>query len=158
MSPLNSSDARRIFESLDQNNDGLLSLEELVWLLEKTGVHASEDELTSLVGLNGLDFDDFVCFYDSLILKNNDDNDKNGVKNDNDDDQDEDEELRKAFKVFDLNGDGFISSQELQNVLWKLGMWEKYGGLDCERIISKFDVNCDGFVDFDEFKGMMLAH
>ncbi len=34
---------------------------------------------------------------------------------------DSDEELREAFKVFDQDGNGFISSAELKNVMRQLG-------------------------------------
>ncbi|KMT19644.1 hypothetical protein BVRB_1g010310 [Beta vulgaris subsp. vulgaris] len=167
MSVFSPSDVHSMFNSLDQNNDGLLSLDELVWLLQKTGVQVTEEELASLVGKEGLDFDEFSYFYETLLLENNNNNVRNnGGRNENDhqeiimmkEKEEEDNELYKAFKVFDLNGDGLISSEELQSVLWKLGMWEKHGGLDCERIICKYDVNSDGFVDFSEFKTMMLAH
>lgn len=148
MSPLSTSDARRLFESLDRNNDGILSLNELTRLLEQTGVCAHEnDDLALIVGEDGLTFDDFC----SLILGSDHNNNYKIM-------EDEDMELLKAFKVFDLNGDGLISSKELQSVLWKLGMWDKYGGLDCDSIMLKYDVNSDGFVDFSEFKLMMLAH
>ncbi|XP_021717852.1 probable calcium-binding protein CML44 [Chenopodium quinoa] len=159
MASLSTSDVQRMFNSLDQNKDGLLTLDELVWLLDKTGVHVSEDELASLVGKEGLDFDEFSYFYDMILLGNNVGN-GGSSENNNDEVKEEevDKDLYKAFKVFDLNGDGLISSQELQSVLWKLGMWDNFGGLDCDRIISKYDVNSDGFVDFSEFKSMMLAH
>uniref|UniRef100_A0A803LHJ6 EF-hand domain-containing protein n=2 Tax=Chenopodium quinoa TaxID=63459 RepID=A0A803LHJ6_CHEQI len=152
MASLSTSDVQQMFNSLDQNKDGLLSLDELVWLLDKTGVHVSEDELAYLVGKEGLDFDEFSYFYDMILLGNNN---VGNEKNDEVKEEEMDKDLFKAFKVFDLNGDGLISPQELQSVLWKLGMWDN---LDCDRIMSKYDVNSDGFVDFSEFKSMMLAH
>ncbi|KAK9740976.1 hypothetical protein RND81_03G074100 [Saponaria officinalis] len=148
---LTTSDLNQIFKSLDQNDDGFLSFDELSWLLERLGVHASSTELSMLVDKDGLSFEEFCNFYASVLRKNDDKNVENGEK-------EEETDLYKAFKVFDLNGDGLISSQELQSVLRKLGMWDNNGGMDCDKIMSKYDVNCDGFVDFDEFKTMMLAH
>jgi calmodulin len=40
---------------------------------------------------------------------------------------DRDEEIRQAFKVFDKNGDGYVTSDELALVMQNLGMWH----LDC---------------------------
>ena len=58
--------------------------------------------------------------------------------------------------MFDLNGDGFISCEELQNVLSRLGLWDEKSGKDCTRMICMYDTNLDGVLDFEEFKNMML--
>ncbi|KAF9609742.1 hypothetical protein IFM89_018190 [Coptis chinensis] len=68
----------------------------------------------------------------------------------------EESDLVGAFKVFDINSDGFISSDELQCVLSRLGLWEERSGCDCTRMIYEFDINSDGVLDFEEFKKMML--
>jgi calmodulin len=36
-------------------------------------------------------------------------------------DTDRDEEIRQAFKVFDKNGDGYVTSDELATVMQNLG-------------------------------------
>ena len=36
-------------------------------------------------------------------------------------DTDREEEIRQAFKVFDKNGDGYVTSDELANVMANLG-------------------------------------
>ncbi|KAK6938355.1 EF-hand domain [Dillenia turbinata] len=145
-SSLNSNDLSRIFAKLDRNGDGLVSLAELDWLLERVGVHTTMEELESLVQKPCLDFDEFLFFYESLCdSKKNEDEEKG-----------EESDLAEAFKVFDLNNDGFISSDELQSVLSRLGLWEEKGGRDCQTMICAFDTNSDGLLDFEEFKCMML--
>ena len=148
MSPLTPSDLRRIFEKLDMNGDGFLSLDELNCLLEKIGFSFSLAELESLVQKGSLDFDEFLVFYDSLC--NNDGESKEGVEDG------VEEDLVKAFKVFDLDGDGFISSKELEFVLKRLGYWDERSGKDCRNMIYVYDMNSDGQLDFEEFKNMML--
>lgn len=152
MSPLTRSDLLRIFEKVDMNGDGFLSLEELKMLLEKTGFNYSMEELESLVGKKKLDLSEFLLFYESMLKQ------KNGEEEGNDDDKVEEVErdLVKTFKVFDLDGDGFITSQELECVLKRLGMWDERCGKDSTSMICSYDTNFDGKLDFQEFKDMML--
>ena len=129
-----------------------LSLNELNWFLEKIGVQTSLDELESLVGKTSLDLLDFSLFYDTVIKKKIDDQSKAG----NEEDDDVEKNLSKAFKVYDLNDDGFISSEELQSMLSGLGLWNEHCGLDFKSMINVCHVNSDGVLDFEEFKKMML--
>lgn len=56
-------------------------------------------------------------------------------------------DLIKAFQVFDLNGDGFISRDELQKVLTKMG--EKLTDKEVDEMMKKADKNGDGKIDYD---------
>ncbi|XP_007019238.2 PREDICTED: probable calcium-binding protein CML44 [Theobroma cacao] len=159
MSPLSKNDLQRIFEKLDKNGDGLVSLEELNWLLVRIGVQFSLEELGSFVGKPCLDFNEFLFFYDSISNQNDDGKNMEPAGSGEEDgliQADEDSDLVKAFKVFDLNGDGFISCEELQSVLVRLGLWDESSGKDCRNMICFYDTNLDGMVDFEEFKNMML--
>ncbi|MCE3050765.1 hypothetical protein HAX54_048046 [Datura stramonium] len=115
-----------IFDKLDEDEDGLVSLDELKGLI-KLELALGLDELQSLVGKNEALTSDFI------LLRGH------------------------AFKVFDLNGDGFISCEELQKVLSRLGLWDENEGSDCKNMIHMYDTNLDGVLDFEEFKSMMLV-
>ena len=159
MSLIKTNDLQRIFEKLDKNGDGLVSLEELNWLLEKIGVQISLDELESLVGKSSLDLNEFFSFYGSISLKQN--NTSRSTSNEvvvveEEEEENEESDLVKAFEVFDLNGDGFISCDELQKVLSRLGLWDENSGKDCRVMIHVYDNNLDGQLDFEEFKNMMF--
>lgn len=158
MSPLSSNDLQRIFAKLDKNGDGQVSLEELNWLLERIGVQFSLQELESLVGKPGLDLNEFLFFYKSIsVLQSNDGEDGSGTNIDEEAvDHEDDSDLVKAFNVFDINGDGFISSEELESVLRRLGVMEENSKRDCRTMIQVYDTNLDGMLDFQEFKHMML--
>ncbi|CAA2946086.1 probable calcium-binding protein CML44 [Olea europaea var. sylvestris] len=153
MFPLSRSHLQRIFDKLDKNGDGKVSIDELMWLLQRIGNDTCrEDELELLLGKTSLDFIDFLFFYDAII---------NIDENRCEDDQVSliENDLYKAFAVFDSNGDGLISSEELQNALSRFGLWDDHcSSLDrkSKSIINMYDTNSDGFLDFEEFKNMML--
>ncbi|XP_054793230.1 probable calcium-binding protein CML44 [Prosopis cineraria] len=146
MCSLTRNDLRRIFEKLDENSDGHVSLENINRLLENTGFHFVAEEVESLVGKKKLDLDEFLKFYESMSSSGNS---RGG-------DEEEEEELVKAFEVFDMDGDGFISGQEVECVLKRLGLWDPRSCKDCASMICLYDTNLDGVLDFHEFKNMML--
>uniref|UniRef100_A0A0D3FQK3 EF-hand domain-containing protein n=1 Tax=Oryza barthii TaxID=65489 RepID=A0A0D3FQK3_9ORYZ len=63
--------------------------------------------------------------------------------------------LREAFRVFDRDGDGFVSAAELRSVLRRLGMEEGARHGDCVRMIAAHDGDGDGRISFQEFRAMM---
>lgn len=151
---LNSLRLRRIFDLLDKNSDNMIAIDELGQALGLLGLDAGLSELQSMVqtyiepGNTGLRFEDFEALHRSLndVLFGLDD-----------ENTDEESDLTEAFKVFDEDGDGYISAKELQVVLGKLGLQE---GMEIERVekmISSVDRNHDGRVDFFEFKDMMRS-
>lgn len=96
----------------------------------------------------GLTYEDFVGLHESL-------GDTYFSVAAETDEETQNEDLWEAFKVFDEDGDGYISAKELQVVLGKLGLVE--GNLidNVQRMILSVDTNHDGRVDFHEFKDMM---
>lgn len=159
MSPINTADLHRVFDKLDRNGDGFVSLDELIWLLERLGVRTSEDELELLLGQKGLDHVDFAIFCD-VVIRDKKNVDGSVIEEEEGNDQSQltlEKDLVKAFEVFDLNGDGFISSEELQSALCRLGLLDENCGKDCKNMINVYDTNSDGKLDFEEFKNMMFS-
>ena len=60
---------------------------------------------------------------------------------------------KKAFKEFDIDGDGTITGKELGNYIGKLG--EKFSEEEINALIKIFDSNGDGELDYKEFLQMM---
>ncbi|GAA5937133.1 hypothetical protein JCM3775_001559 [Rhodotorula graminis] len=70
-------------------------------------------------------------------------------------DTDSEEEVREAFKVFDKDGNGFISAAELRHVMTNLG--EKLSDTEVEEMIREADTDGDGQINYDEFVRMMMS-
>ena len=171
---LNSLRLRRVFDLFDKNGDDVITVEEISQALFLLGLEAEHSELRSIItsfirpGLDGLAYSDFESLHKSL-------NDTfldcvDGHPGEEDDAHGDlvdaanleekeviESDLTEAFKVFDQDGDGYISAMELQTVLSKLGLPEANQELrQIQLMISSFDLNHDGRVDFFEFKDMML--
>ncbi|KAF1859416.1 hypothetical protein Lal_00010000 [Lupinus albus] len=138
------SELKRIFQLFDRNGDGRITMKELNDSLEKLNIFIPDNELAKMiekidVNHDGcVDIDEFGELYKSIM-----------------DDRDEEEDMREAFNVFDQNGDGFISVEELRSVLSSLGLKQGRTVEDCKKMIMKVDVDGDGMVDYKEFKQMM---
>ncbi|KAM3141861.1 hypothetical protein pb186bvf_005947 [Paramecium bursaria] len=63
------------------------------------------------------------------------------------------DEFRAAFRLFDKDGDGTISTSEIGNIMRQLGINPSQAELN--EMINEVDVDGNGEVDFDEFCIMM---
>ena len=70
-------------------------------------------------------------------------------------DTDSEEEIKEAFKVFDKDGNGFISAAELRHVMTNLG--EKLTDEEVDEMIREADVDGDGQINYEEFVKMMMS-
>ncbi|KAJ7994114.1 hypothetical protein DPEC_G00262560 [Dallia pectoralis] len=138
---------RDAFREFDKDKDGFISCKDLGNCMRTMGFMPTEMELIELsqqinMNLGGhVDFDDFVELMGPKLLAET--ADMIGVK-----------ELRDAFKEFDTNGDGAISTVELRETMMKL-LGQQVGLKDLEDILRDVDLNGDGHVDFEEFVRMM---
>jgi Ca2+-binding EF-hand superfamily protein len=65
------------------------------------------------------------------------------------------EQLWQAFSVFDTDGSGAISAQELREVMRSLG--QTPSPTELRDLIKEVDVDYSGSIDFDEFKALMIS-
>lgn len=70
-------------------------------------------------------------------------------------DVDNEEELREAFRIFDKEGNGFITAAELRHIMMNLG--EKLTEEECDEMIREADVMGDGNINYEEFVTMMMT-
>ncbi len=57
------------------------------------------------------------------------------------------EELRAAFRIFDQDGNGFITATELRHVMTNLG--EKLTDEEVDEMIREADIDGDGRINYD---------
>ncbi|KAJ7984475.1 hypothetical protein DPEC_G00355210, partial [Dallia pectoralis] len=138
---------REAFTEFDKDKDGLISCKDLGNLMRTMGYMPTEMELIELsqninMNLGGrVDFEDFVELMAPKLLAET--AGMIGLK-----------ELKNAFKEFDSDGDGQITTEELRNAMIKL-MGEHMSRREIDSIVREADNNGDGTVDFEEFVKMM---
>ena len=70
-------------------------------------------------------------------------------------DTDSEEEILEAFKVFDKDGNGFISAAELRHIMTNLG--EKLTDEEVDEMIREADIDGDGQINYEEFVKIMMS-
>ncbi|XP_077241124.1 putative calcium-binding protein CML25 [Tasmannia lanceolata] len=131
-----------VFRKFDANGDGKISWSELGSIMGSLGQPATEEELQRMVKEVDFDGDGFIDL-DEFIELNTRGVDTKTIL----------EDLKHAFLIYDIDGNGSISPGELQKVLRSLG--DEISMAECKRMISGVDSDGDGLIDFEEFKNMM---
>ena len=66
-----------------------------------------------------------------------------------------DSQLKQRFGVFDKDGDGFITREEMIAIVHELDMGLEWTTNAIDTLFKEADSNGDGMIDFDEFKHVM---
>ena len=67
--------------------------------------------------------------------------------------RDQEEEVIEAFKVFDADASGYITSDELRRILMDLG--EDVTEEEMDQLILEADLDGNGRIDYDEFSKLV---
>ena len=130
-----------VFKQLDENQDGKLQYEEV---LKGYTVFFGEDvaalEVKRLFELADIDHSGEIDFSEFILATVN----RNSLM--------QEEKLRQAFRFYDKDGSGSISTDEIKSVL---GVGKKISEEVWAEVVREVDANGDGEVDFSEFKTMM---
>nr|KAG5696690.1 hypothetical protein BaRGS_012059 [Batillaria attramentaria] len=140
-------DLLQVFEMFDKNKDGKISCEELGVVLRTLGHRYSSAEVEEMIK-NADKNDNGYVEYDEFLLMM-----KRWSANTAHQGSDEDEKAREAFRIFDMDGNGYIDRHELRFIMSRLGECPEEEDI-CE-MFRLADLNGDGLIDYDEFTKMM---
>ncbi|KAK3269875.1 Calcium-dependent protein kinase 25 [Cymbomonas tetramitiformis] len=126
---------KQLFAIFDVSKNGRITLAQLQLGLKKLGFDLLHDQVEDI--LNGIDvsndhtidYNEFVSAMLPASLVHSHD------------------KVWEAFRAFDEDSDGFITFEEIENVLAKQGVSK----VDIEKIVKEVDENGDGVINFDEF-------
>ncbi|XP_020578786.1 putative calcium-binding protein CML19 [Phalaenopsis equestris] len=137
---------KHLFSRFDTNGDGKISLSELQLLMKTIGEELCCEEAKAFLQHAELDDDDLLDMegFMRLVEMGTSEEEKS---------YDEEHVVMEAFKLYEMEGSGFITDRSLKRMLSRLGSSRPIE--QCRSMIFSFDMNGDGVLCFDEFKAMM---
>ncbi|KAL0274873.1 UNVERIFIED_CONTAM: hypothetical protein PYX00_002900 [Menopon gallinae] len=138
---------RKAFQMFDTTKCGFIDTIKISTILNTMGQIFDDGELNALIeesdpdGTGKVNFDGF-CRIASHFLE---EEDAEAMQ----------EELKEAFRLYDREGNGYITTATLREILAALD--DKLTSDDLDGIIAEIDTDGSGTVDFDEFMEMMTG-
>ena len=127
-----------IFDKLDKDKDGKILCKELSTAMQSLGQNPSNEgihDFLAEMGLNEnskINFDYFIAFMT-----------RNSVQ-----DQIKDEVIN-AFRAFDKDGKGYISSVELKHIMMSIG--DKMTEEEVDEMVKQAEIDDNGMIYYEKF-------
>ena len=135
-------DLQAAFSVYDKDGDGTITAKELETVMRKLNAKPTKSDLQAIINKADVDGNGTIDFSEFLTLMSQHMGDSKRKSKHMD-----------AFRVFDQNGDGFISKTELRRVMSKIG--QKVTDEEIDDMIKSVDMNDDGKVNYEEFTQLM---
>ncbi|CAH0563823.1 unnamed protein product [Brassicogethes aeneus] len=135
---------KEAFMLFDKDEDGQITMAELGVVMRSLGQRPTETELRDMLNEVDQDGNGTIEFNEFLQMMSKKMKDADG-----------EEELKEAFRVFDKNNDGLISSIELRHVMTSLG--ERLTEEEVDDMIKEADLDGDGQVNYEEFVSILTS-
>ncbi|GFR41102.1 hypothetical protein Agub_g1747 [Astrephomene gubernaculifera] len=135
---------KEAFSLFDKDGNGRITTNELGTVMRSLGQNPTQADLEQMIREVDKDGSGTVEFQEFVLLMQR----QQAVP-------DQEESLREAFKMFDRDGNGKISAQELKHVMTNLG--EALTDEEVDDMIKEADVDNDGMVNYEEFVRMMSS-
>ena len=135
-------DLKEAFAVFDKDGDGRITKTEIRLVMESLGKTPSDQDVEDMMNEADMDGNGSIDLHEFVSMMK-----KKKTK------KEEEREIIEAFRVFDVDGDGYVTAVELRKVMAKLG--EHLTDDDVDSMIIAADADGDGRVDFKEFAKMM---
>nr|QGQ62243.1 Troponin C [Demodex folliculorum]QGQ62244.1 Troponin C [Demodex folliculorum]UKO95429.1 troponin c [Demodex canis] len=138
---------RKAFDMFDREKKGYIACNMVSTILRTLGQTFEESDLQQLIieidadGSGQLEFDEFLTLTARFLVEE----DAEAMQ----------EELREAFRLYDKEGNGYIKTSDLREILRALD--DKLTADELDEMIAEIDTDGSGTVDFDEFMEMMTG-
>lgn len=135
---------REAFELYDKDKDGSITLKELSQVLKSINQDFTQSQIESIIteadttNTGKLNLEDFISLMASKYRET-----------------DTDEKVINAFRVFDKDGTGVVSANELRHIMTTLG--DKLTDEEVDEMIREADINGDGYIYYEDFVRTMMA-
>jgi len=136
-------DFRSAFNTFDKDGGGSIDAKELKELMNTVGTNPTDKELDEMIAMADADGSGSIDFAEFVTLMAHNMTDEKSV-----------DDLKKAFQVFDSDGSGNISPDELQRIMINVG--EPVSLEDVNKVISEADEDGDGEINFEEFINVII--
>ena len=139
---------KNCFDLFDSKKQTFLSADDLDEILRAMGFRPSKEELQAILaeidedGSGEIEFAEFCQLCAKFLVE---DPDIETLKR----------ELKAAFRIYDKNGEGFITMDTLRGLISEL--LSPLSAEELDGIIAELDEDGSGTMDFDEFCEMMIS-
>ncbi|XP_034483867.1 calcium-binding protein E63-1 isoform X1 [Drosophila innubila] len=157
-------DLRTAFDLLDRNRDGRVTANELQFMLKNLGINVRDEIIHDLIReashsgnglINEAEFLQWVGRIQALRDDQQQHDDSASTASKPVDEADDvTEDLIAAFRVFDRDGNGFITRDELQTAMEMIG--EPLNEQQLEQLLTIADLDQDGRINYEEFTRLLL--
>ncbi|XP_035680773.1 calmodulin-A-like isoform X2 [Branchiostoma floridae] len=132
----------QVFSLFDKDGSGCITTKELEDVIRTLGRDLTFPEIQDMISEMDADGSGCIDFPEFLMVMARKQRE-----------QDNEKEIREAFRVFDKDGNGFITASELRVVMANLG--EKLSDEEVDEMIDEADIDGDGHINYMEFYHMM---
>ncbi|KAJ3643206.1 hypothetical protein Zmor_025930 [Zophobas morio] len=142
-------DLRTAFELIDSNQDGRINPDEFKIMLKNLGIELEDEKIEDLIrsashaGIEVIDENEFLTWIKHI----------QDLRPESKSEDDDSKELMEAFRVFDLDNNGYITRDELRTAMEKIG--EPVTEVQLTEFITLADTDKDGRINYEEFARLL---